>query len=71
VYKTQFGGCLLLSSVCIGFCESFDSCFKKVKELMILFNCCLKRVKVSVIMFNFNEMICYAVVLRNANSNFL
>jgi hypothetical protein len=67
--KTQFGGCLLLSSVCIGFCESFDCCYKKVKELLILFNC-FKRVKVFVIMFNFNELICYAAVVRNANSNF-
>jgi hypothetical protein len=71
VCKTQFGWCLLLSSVCIGFCESFDSCCKKVKELVILFNCCFKRVKVFVIMFNFNEMICYAAVARNANSKFL
>jgi hypothetical protein len=39
---------VLLSTVCISFCESFDSCFKKVKELVILFNCCFKRVKVFV-----------------------
>ncbi len=69
--KTHFGGCLLSSSVCIGFCEGFDSCFKKVKELVILFNCCFKTIKVFVIMSNFNEMICYTAVARNANPNIL